>query len=402
MMFLRSAFLNADRVRGLSGTELYIDELQNVLTSNIPVIMEVLSHTPNPQIVYSGTPLTLDNPIEAMWEQSSQCEWLVPCDRHTPLHWNFLDDKCIGKEGLICNKCGGKIHPPMGKWFKFSTKDEIAGFHISQVMVPWMQTPVKWKELLWKYETYSKGQFFQEVLGISYDSASKPVTRTELMACCSSKHPYLQVPNKYTNSTQLFAGIDWGEGSDGTERGMKGRVKNASYTILSIGYFVDPTHFYYVYQKRYEGEEALPGNCVKDIIKTCRLFNVACLGADWGHGWGVNDQLEAEFGLKRVIKWQYCGSQRERKKFDPVGLKIQLHRTEAMSDFFQDIKSQKMIFPPWEQSKQFLRDVEHVHSEFGAAGQLKYDHRASEPDDACHSMILAVETARHYYNPQFG
>ena len=46
MMFLRSAFLNADRVRGLSGTELYIDELQNILTSNIPVILEVLSQCP--------------------------------------------------------------------------------------------------------------------------------------------------------------------------------------------------------------------------------------------------------------------------------------------------------------------------------------------------------------------
>ena len=335
-----------------------------------------------------------------MWEQSSQCEWLVPCDRHTPLHWNFLDEKCIGREGPICNKCGGKIYPALGRWFRFSAKDDIAGFHISQMMVPWMMSPVKWKELLFKYDNYSKGQFYQEVLGISYDSASKPITRTELIACCSSNHPMRLHPDAFTGSYNVFAGIDWGEGSDGTERGMKGRLKNASYTILSLGMFLSPTQFHVFYMKRYTGEEALPGNCLRDIINTCHLFNAKAIGVDWGHGWGVNDQLQRVFdkpGAKRVIKFQYVGTQRERKKFDPIGEKLQLHRTEVMSDFFQDLKKQQYIFPPWEAMQGFLCDVEAIHAEFGSTGTLKYDHRASEPDDAAHSIILCREAGDHFY-----
>jgi Phage terminase large subunit (GpA) len=400
MMFLRSAFLNADRVRGLTGTELYIDELQHILSSNISVILEVLSHAPNPQVTYSGTPLTNDNPIETYWNLSSQCEWLVPCDRHTPLHWNYLDTRCIGKHGPICNKCGGRIDPAKGKWFSLSSNRNVMGFHISQLMVPWMQSPAKWDELLFKYETYSVGQFANECLGVSYDNASKPVTRTDLVACCSSKHPFRKHPDPYTNSLVVSAGIDWGEGVDGSERGIKGRLKNASYTVLTLGAYVTPKIFHVFFMKRYVGEEAAPSNCVRDITQICTAFGVKCFGVDWGHGWGVNEQLEKAFDRpkeKKVIKFQYLGMQRERKKYDPIGVKYQLNRTDVMTDFFEDIKSQKFLFPDWETMQPFLEDAEHVHTEHASTGMLKYDHRSSEPDDSVHSIILCREASDNYY-----
>jgi len=400
--FLRSAFLSADRTRGISADCLNIDEIQDILTANIPVMLETLSHSKYGWKLFSGTPKTLDNPIEFYWQESSQCEWLVICDHHVPVHYNYLDEKCIGQEGIICNKCGHPIDPQKGKWIAFSSNRDIMGFRISQLQVPWMHTPTKWKEILWKLKNYSKGLFYNEVLGISWDSASKPVTRTELIACCSSSHAFRIVPDGFTKSNHVFAGIDWGEGSDGSERGMKGKLKNASYTVLTLGCYLTPHVFYPFFMKRYTGEEALPSNCVRDIIKICKLFNVACIGADWGHGWGVNEQLEQAFGVPKVIKWQYVGMQRERKKFDPVGLKIQINRTEVMTDFFTDIKKQRYCFPPWAIMQSFLCDVEHIHAEFGTAiatNLIKYDHRPSEPDDAAHSIILCRETADHFYHP---
>jgi hypothetical protein len=122
------------------------------------------------------------------------------------------------------------------------------------------------------------------------------------------------------------------------------------------------------------------------------------MGVDWGHGWGVNDTLETTFGSKRVIKFQYLGMQKERKKFDPVGNKYQLNRTDVMTDFFDDIKRQFMVFPPWETMAPFLVDIEHIHAEYGTGtGMLKYDHKPSEPDDAAHSIILSREAADNFY-----
>ena len=396
--FLRSAFLTADRTRGVSADCLNLDEIQDVLTANIPVMLETLSHSQYGWKVFSGTPKTLDNPIEFYWQESSQCEWLVPCDHHVPVHWNFLDDRNVGLEGPICNKCGKPIDPQTGKWIAFSGKRDIMGYRVSQLMTPWFNNnPKKWKEILWKLEHYAKGLFYNEVLGISYDTAAKPITRTDLLACCSSKHPFRQFPDNYTRSYMNFAGIDWGEGVDGSERGVKGRLKNASYTVLTLGNYLTPTIFHPFFMKRYEGDEAQPSNCVRDIIQICRSFNVQLIGCDWGHGWGVNDQLEQAFTKERVIKFMYLGMQKERHKYDPIGQKIQLNRTEVMSDCFADIKAQRYVFPAWESSQSFLMDIEHIHSEYGAAGMLKYDHRPSEPDDACHSIILCREAADVYY-----
>lgn len=399
--FLRSAFLSADRTRGVSADCLNLDEIQDILIANIPVMLETLSHSKHALKIFSGTPKTLDNPMELYWNESSQCEWLVPCDRHSPRHWNYLDERCIGKLGPICNKCGHLIDPQKGQWIAFSQGRDIMGFRISQLMVPWMvNSQAKWKEVIWKLDHYAKGLFYNEVLGISYDTASKPVTRTDLIACCSSEHPFKTAPDKFTKSNLLFAGIDWGEGADGSERGVKGRLKTASYTVLTIGMYLTPHVFYPIFMKRYTGEEAPPNACVKDIIKTCESFRVQAIGADWGHGWGVNDQLETKFGADRVMKFQYVGMQKERKKYDPIGRKLQLNRTEVMTDFFDAIKVQKWVFPPWENMKGFLADVEHIFAEFATTGMLKYDHRPSEPDDAAHSMILCREAADHYYGKQ--
>lgn len=396
LMWLRSAFLNAERIRGITANELMLDELQSMVSSNIPVIMEVLSHSPDPSSIFAGTPLTNDNILETYWQDSSQCEWLVPCFRHDPVHYNFLDEKCLGKHGPICSKCGHTIYPPQGGWVPFSDKRDMMGFHISQLQVPWMQDPEKWKELLWKFENYSQGQFYNEVLGISFDSAAKPVSRTELIACCSSYHPFRPVPDAWTKNCTIFAGVDWGEGSDGTERGVKGKLKNASYTVLTLGTYINPKQFHVFFKKRYYGEEAMPSACVKDIIRTCQAFGVKMIGVDWGHGWGVNEQVEDKFGKNRVIRFQYVGMQKERKKFDPIGIKMQLNRTEVMTDYFDLLKRQQIIYPPWEVMKDFLKDHEAIHAEY-TNGVLKYDHKPSEPDDAFHSEVLCKEAADHFF-----
>ena len=56
----RYAFLHADRVRGISGDMLLLDEIQDILTDVIPIIEEALSHSAYDFRIYSGTPKSLD------------------------------------------------------------------------------------------------------------------------------------------------------------------------------------------------------------------------------------------------------------------------------------------------------------------------------------------------------
>ena len=90
---MRYAFLNADRVRGIPADMVCIDEIQDVLTDNIPVIEECVSHSSFKYKLYAGTPKSLDNTLESLWvEDSTQNEWVVPCDScggGDYRHWNI-------------------------------------------------------------------------------------------------------------------------------------------------------------------------------------------------------------------------------------------------------------------------------------------------------------------------
>ncbi len=398
--FLRSAFLNADRTRGISADQLLLDELQDVLVSNVPVITETLSHSNYGWKIFSGTPKTLENTIQQYWELSSQCEWLVPCHGHVPVFWNFLDERNIGKHGPICKQCGKPINPAAGKWVSFDSNRDIMGFRISQVMVPWMyQNPTKWKELIWKLENLSKATFYNEVLGISYDSSNKPITRSDVIGVCNEKYPYRHKPDEWTRRVEIFAGVDWGEGTDGSEHNEKGRLKPASYTVLTLGTYIDPQHFHYFYYRRFTGKDAHPEVCLEEIIKTIKWFRAIAVGADWGHGWGVNSRLESALSESRVMQFQHVGNQRQRKKYDELGHKVQLSRTEVMTDFIQDLKNGKIILPPWGEIKGLTDDWEHIYAEYNETTRMmKYDHKISEPDDGLHSAIYCREAADVYYN----
>jgi hypothetical protein len=212
---LRYAFLNADRCRGIPAWGLLLDEIQDILNDNIPVIEACQNHAPMRwrRNLYSGTPKSLDNTIETYWStMSTQNEWVVPCDGCST--WNILGEKNIGKKGIICAKCGKLLHAqnPRAQWAAQRKFDEVKvpfeGYRISQLMVPW----VDWTEILISYEKAGRDKFYNEVLGISYDSGMRPLTRVQVRDCCNPQLSMLKLKKyKLMGAAQpIFAGIDWG------------------------------------------------------------------------------------------------------------------------------------------------------------------------------------------------
>lgn len=220
-VYLRYAFLNADRIRGLSVSAIFADEIQDLLQDVMPVIEETASHRQNPFYLYSGTPKSFDNTIEHYWSKAStQSEWCIPCERHgTPndlasWHWNVLGPNNLGKTGPVCDRCKKRINPehPMAQWVEMNPGAEFEGFRICRLMVPWyFKNPNKWKEILLARERYSIAQFMNEVLALSYDSGVKPITRMEVIRACDDTYTMDEdaVAVMATNHT-LYGGVDWG------------------------------------------------------------------------------------------------------------------------------------------------------------------------------------------------
>jgi len=214
--------------RGIPADYVCIDEFQDIVLDNVPVIEECASHSSYKLFTYSGTPKSLDNPLEFYYRRfSTQNEWVVPCRAHgTPndpssWYWNVLEEDNIGKSGLICSKCDNKINAadPSAMWASLNPNPNIEkpfeGFRIPQIMVPW----IEWEDILDKQRKYSRPKFFNEVLGLSYDSGVRPLTVTDISDNCNpelSMSHYRRVAEQYSGDTPIFMGIDWGCHDDQT------------------------------------------------------------------------------------------------------------------------------------------------------------------------------------------
>jgi intein/homing endonuclease len=236
---LRYAYLNADRCRGIPADVICLDEVQDLLTDNIPVIEQCAFHStlmfngvPHKGgiFLYSGTPKSLDNTLEKYWtEQSTQNEWVVPCRRHTlssgtgissKIYWNILTEDHMGLDSLVCDKCRMPINPAdeMAQWvsmnpeiYKTLRGQPFEGYRIPQLMVPW----VKYENLLRYQQTYPRGRFYNEVLGLSYDSGTRPLTRQDVIDNCDEElilgPDFLSKIHSFVgHSYPVYAGIDWG------------------------------------------------------------------------------------------------------------------------------------------------------------------------------------------------
>lgn len=372
--------------RGIPAWQLYIDEIQDVLRDNIPVIEQCTSHAPDnwKAYVYSGTPKSLDNIIEDYRANlSTQGEWAVPCEACG--NWNILGENNIGLKGPICARCG-KIIDPQGEraqWVWMVEPDEERrkvpweSYRIPQLMVPWKIR--NWNEVLHDYENYPRPKFMNECLGVSYESGLRPITRPQVRACCtgSSIHEIEKFRPKSLGQP-FFAGIDWGTGDN-------------SYTVLSIGTYFE-MKYRLLYIHRYTGEMADPEKQIADIIETCSKYNVALIGADWGFGFGMNGRLKNAFGARRVQLFQYMGQLTEGKMvFDKKLGRWKLHRTAIMSGVFDAIKKRKCEFPPWEEfQKPYAQDFTNIYAEYHERLRMVlYDHKPGNPDDSFHSFLLS-------------
>jgi intein/homing endonuclease len=388
---LRYAFLNADRARGIPAWMLLIDELQDILGDNIPVIEQCLSHAPDKwrRYVYSGTPKSLDNIIETYRaNRSTQGEWVVPCSscgtEKGPTRgrfWNILGEKNIGKRGLICEKCGTLIDPMHqdAQWaFQVAMNPpdvEWESYRIPQLMVPW----VPWSEILYRYAHDSRDKFYNETLGISFDSGLRPLTQGQVKACCRPNILMSKAKEKYRElsySQPFYMGIDWGTGEN-------------SYTVVTLATYID-MKFRVFWWHRFTGEGTNPDVQLEKICELVEFFNVRIIGADYGGGFDRNDKLMRKYGPQRLHKFQYAGRPHKKVEWSGKLRRWVVHRTEVMSDIFNAIKrGRECEFPRWEEFKEpFAQDMLNIFSEYSEMQKMiVYKHSLDKPDDSFHSLL---------------
>lgn len=392
---------DAGRLRGPSTDRNMYDEVQDMLYD--PVITvgnETLSHSDYMYETYAGTPKTMENTIQYLWETSTQTEWVMRCEGCKT--FQYIDsDKSLGKDGPICVKCGHNLNPMTGQWIDMNPPDvlkgededtKLKGFHFNQLMMPWnvawvMQNAgrsdkviegarYRWKRILTKHREEPITTFRNEVLGISDAVGTRVITKEEIEALCNPNRPLYEVPPAeiFNGITKCVAGIDWsGGGQTGVSR-----------TVLWIwGFRVRDQKLVCMFYKIYPGQN--PVNIIREIAVICSNYHVELVVGDAGEGHTANHLLRSELGYNRVIQVQY-GSQKKALEWNKED-RFLADRTTLIDNYFMCLKNKGVEFGPLEYMIPARDEILNEYEEITQAGKRVWRHSPQRPDDCLHAGL---------------
>ena len=345
---------------------------------HLPVLEECLSHSTLRQVVLTGTPKSVDNHLEAVFAQSTACEWKVPCKSCE--HEVILDEECLGPKGLICRHCQGAIDPKRGRWVARNPRSQWGdGYWINHPMVPWMN----YRELIEKRRTYDPALFKNECLGVPTILGDHIITRAELEACCTPRpmaRSLADVPRAMHART--MAGVDWGGG--GTSR-----------TVLVIGYMQDNNHFVVSRMDRFAAQEDAE-RILAAVAQRCEEFQVRVLAADGAaHGHVYNNLLFARLPrLAGLYAMFYARSDHPPQQHRGRLWHWTIGRSASIGMVFGRVRKKQVFFPRVEDCGSYLDEIcaeVAVYDDHNRT--VKYSRDAGQCDDSLHALNYVVTMA---------
>jgi hypothetical protein len=365
------------------------DEVQDMLYD--PVVLvgnETLSESDYGYQTFAGTPKTMENTIQYLWELSTQSEWVMKCSSCGK--YVYIDhEKAVGKTGPICT-CGAYLNPYTGQWIDLYPERTMHGYHISQLIMPrnvplamanrtkkeQEQADMRWSRILTKYEESPLPVFRNEVLGVSDEIGTRLLSKEELAALCVGRSfdEYARDRN-FRGCTNVIAGVDWSGGG----------VGGFSRTVLWIwGYRPSDTKLVTLLVKILPGTN--PVRSTEEIIQTCKQYGVHFIVGDAGEGALANDLLRKGLGMHIVTQIQY-GSQAHALKFNGVDRYLG-DRTTLIDNYFMLLKNQRVEFGPLKEMKVAMEDILNEYEEVTHTGKKVWRHSPQKPDDCLHAGLF--------------
>lgn len=370
---------NGDRIRGRSADEVLWDEIQDIaLQAVAPVVNESAANSNYGYEFYAGTPKSMENGIQILWEDSTQDEWIIPCVGCGS--WNaIMSDAHIGKRGIVCAKCKRPINARAGQWHSMNPGAKIKGYHISQFILPLnSEMPSRWQRLLRKYETYEESKFKNEVLGISDARGTRLLSIDDLRRGCQD-YTLIENPTAWDlpSGGVTVAGVDWSGGG------------SATYTSRSALWIANysptgkvTTLYFKIYPTRNPVED------VRDIAQRCRAWGVQRIVGDAGVGAVANAYLAELYGEERVSQAQYGAFSKGiawngRDRFN-------VDKTSAIDTVMKQMRDGAYVFPREDLCTEVFADIlaEYEETTNQGAGRRVWRHVPKVPDDALHAAVF--------------
>jgi len=389
---LTYAKTSSDRARGIFADRIDFDEIQDQLVDNIPIISESLTASDWGLRRFTGTAKTTDNTIEALWQDSSMCEWVMKCSGCN--HWNIpnVDGdvlNMIRSDGVHCVKCGKLLNVRQGQ-FVPAYPDRMSvfrGLHIPQIVVPAIvEDPVKWSALMRKVLRLPLPIIMQEVLGISCSIGARLITQEDITR--QSVLPSVEdLQKRLRDYVFTVGGVDWGI------------AEHQSFTVHTIIGVKPDGKIDVLWARRFVGFD--PDETLKAITQAQRYYGCRMLAADFGVGFDKNVLLERQFGLP-VIQIMYT-KQNRLLNYNPIlgHHRWTVDKVTALELMFLAIRYGRLQFPPQDEFKIYTDDLLSPYEELIESGGLthrRFARNPNRPDDFAHALCFATMLAMRLMN----
>lgn len=387
---LTYAKTSADRVRGVTADRIDFDEVQDQSPDAMPIIQESLTSSSYGCSRYTGTAKVVENLIEAKWQKSSMCEWVMKCSGCGHHNIPNMDGKVlqmIQADGMHCVRCGKKLNVRDGTWVAAypSRMKSFRGYHIPQVVCPFIvEDRNNWDKLLHKLMNGVLATFIQENLGISYSVGQRLLTQADIVrqSCLPDMRTLQERLDRYSYTVM---GVDWG----GAEL--------QSFTVATVVGIRPDGRIDCLYAKRYRGFD--PDEQLVDIAKVSRYYDAKVVAADLGMGMDKNLMLVRRFGLP-VVQMMYTRQHKLFGKNKSAGATNRvscwtIDKVMALDMLFLAIKNGRIFFPKtgMESFEPDLLSPYETTTEVGGIEHRLYLRSEGQPDDFCHALCFACMAA---------
>ena len=425
----------ADRVRGNTANDIFLDEFQSLLEEDIPVIEECAATFDGRNgrkrafYVYTGTPLSSQNPLQKQFNLSRQWEWHIQCPHcslptgkagkmekgwQKPIGMHGLDKT---KDFLWCSNCGRNMYRkrgqakkfdpeyyddtlgrivPHGKWCSHNPQGVFDGYRVVRLMMPWSRWRTKMGDgVLDRWENWPERRFKNEVMALPHDEGTMPITERSIRAICGEyalpkSDSEIEAVAQANQAYVCYAGLDWAMSFK-----KAGKMDDtASYTIFSVWAQVGDK-LKLIFAHRFRGAGSNDGFFVANkVAKWMRMFRIRRLGADYGVGYHFDLELQRIFGEERVAIFHYKdGAQSPTCTYSENEKKWMIPRTRMLDQLCDDIQRGKLMLPKYEDAQEFTNDWLRLTIELTRTTRaLRYGHTGT--DDFVHCASYAVMAKR--------
>ena len=359
----------------------------------MPIVEECMGASDYKIQRFCGTPKSLENTMEHLWLQTSQNEPVVKCSRCSKHCIPDLDHAfdMIAEKGPQCYHCKRQLSVEdilNVEWVPGdpSREDYFLGYHIPRFLIVQNLTPKNWRNIWEKFtgHNYSKAQFANEVLGLSYDLGGRLITLTELKELCQNEHIDYQKldKSKYVN---ICAGVDWG---------ISGITSFTTIIILGLkpGGTWDILYFYrFPHSDTYEQ--------IIEIAKLLRAWKVDRVGCDHGVGHTNNNILRRKWCPTQLMKLNEYNYVRSNfyLSWNAKSTRYSLNKSMSLNNLFFELKDKKVLFPRTDKINVVFNDILAEYEEVSEGPFVInkiFRHPPEVPDDFLHSLNFAMVTSK--------